>query len=54
MKQGMAKMRNNLRRIRFWEIALTAAVMALPLIPGNPGSKSYSFVHAAHAVVCAR
>ncbi|TLX04878.1 hemin ABC transporter substrate-binding protein [Rhizobium sp. MHM7A] len=43
------KMRNNLRRIRLWELAVTAVVMALPLIPTTPASKSFAFVGAAQA-----
>jgi iron complex transport system substrate-binding protein len=39
-------MLNNLRRIRLWELALTAAVMALPLLPSASG---YSLVRPAHA-----
>lgn len=40
------RMLNNLRRIRLWELALTAAVMALPLLPSASG---YSLVRPAHA-----
>jgi iron complex transport system substrate-binding protein len=43
------KTHNGLGRIRLWEIALTAAVMALPLVPGAPAGKDYAFVRAAHA-----
>jgi len=42
-------MRNNLRRIRPWELALTAVVMALPLIPTTPAGKNFAFIGAAHA-----
>ncbi|MGO8126765.1 hemin ABC transporter substrate-binding protein, partial [Rhizobium ruizarguesonis] len=42
-------MRNNLRRIRACELALTAAVMALPLIPMAPKDEGFAFVRAAHA-----
>jgi iron complex transport system substrate-binding protein len=42
----MMTMLNNLRRIRLWELALTAAVMALPLLPSASG---YSLVRPAHA-----
>ncbi|MBB2794908.1 UNVERIFIED_ORG: iron complex transport system substrate-binding protein [Rhizobium pisi] len=42
-------MRNNLRGIRPWQLALTAAVMALPLIPSAPAVKGIAFVRAAHA-----
>ena len=41
-------MRNNLRRIRAWELALTAAVMALPLIPTARPIEGFAFVRAAH------
>jgi len=43
------KMPRNLRRIRLWELALTAAVMALPLIPAAPAGESYALVRAAYA-----
>jgi len=43
------KMPSGLRRIRPWELALTAAVMALPLIPSPVATPGYSFVRAAHA-----
>ncbi|WP_454850597.1 heme/hemin ABC transporter substrate-binding protein [Rhizobium binxianense] len=43
------KKHNGLGRIRLWEIALTAAVMVLPLIPGAPAGRDYAFVRAAHA-----
>ncbi len=43
------KMLRNLRRIRLWELALTAAVMTLPLIPAAPAGENYAFVRAAHA-----
>ena len=42
-------MRNNLRRVRPWELALTAAVMALPLIPTARAVDGFAFVRAAHA-----
>lgn len=42
-------MRNNLRRIRPWELALTAAVMALPLIPMARPIEGFAFVRTAHA-----
>ncbi|MFB2604734.1 hemin ABC transporter substrate-binding protein, partial [Rhizobium phaseoli] len=42
-------MRKNLRRIRPWELALTAAVLALPLIPNAPAGQSFAFIRAAHA-----
>lgn len=42
-------MRNNLRRIRPWELALTAAIMALPLIPTAPTVEGFAFIRAAHA-----
>ena len=45
----MMKMRYNLRRIKLWELALTAAVMALPLIPATPAGNGYGLVRAAHA-----
>ena len=43
------KMPSSLRRIRLWELALTAAVMALPLIPSPVATPGYSFVRSAHA-----
>jgi len=43
------RMPSSLRRIRLWELALTAAVMALPLIPSPVATPGYSFVRAAHA-----
>ncbi|WP_064684852.1 heme/hemin ABC transporter substrate-binding protein [Rhizobium bangladeshense] len=42
-------MRNNVRRIRPWQLALTAAVMALPLITSAPAVKGIAFVRAVHA-----
>ncbi|AGS23075.1 heme/hemin ABC transporter substrate-binding protein [Rhizobium etli] len=42
-------MRNNLRGNRLWELALTAAVFALPLIPTAPAGNSFAFVHVAYA-----
>lgn len=45
----MMKMRYNLRRIKLWELALTAAIMALPLIPATPAGKGYGLVRAARA-----
>jgi iron complex transport system substrate-binding protein len=42
-------MPSSLRRIRLRELALTAAVMALPLIPSPVATPGYSFVRAAHA-----
>ncbi|MET0748950.1 MAG: ABC transporter substrate-binding protein, partial [Rhizobium sp.] len=38
----------NIRRIRSWELALTAGVMLLPLVPGS-ATQRYSFVERAHA-----
>jgi iron complex transport system substrate-binding protein len=43
------KMLRNLRRIRLRELALTAAVMALPLIPAAPADESFAFIRPAHA-----
>ncbi|MGM4911331.1 heme/hemin ABC transporter substrate-binding protein [Rhizobium sp. 768_B6_N1_8] len=43
------KMLRNLRRIRLRELALTAAVMALPLIPAAPAGESFAFIRPAHA-----
>lgn len=43
------RIHHGLGRIRLWEIALTAAVMVLPLVPGAPAGKDYAFVRAAHA-----
>ncbi|MDR7144093.1 hemin ABC transporter substrate-binding protein [Rhizobium sp. BE258] len=43
------RMPSSLRRIRLRELALTAAVMALPLIPSPVATPGYSFVRAAHA-----
>ncbi|MGO7557644.1 hemin ABC transporter substrate-binding protein, partial [Rhizobium johnstonii] len=42
-------MRNNLRRIRPWELALTSAIMALPLIPTAPTVEGFAFIRASHA-----
>lgn len=48
------KMPRNLRRIRFWEIALTAAVLAMPLVPGSISYGGYGPVRTAHAAESGR
>lgn len=40
---------NNIRRIRAWEIALTAGVMLLPVLPGTGVTGHYSLVDRARA-----
>ncbi|EJZ17709.1 ABC transporter substrate-binding protein [Rhizobium sp. Pop5] len=42
-------MRNNLRRIRPWELVLTAVVLALPLIATAPAGQSFAFAGTALA-----
>ncbi|WFU00769.1 hemin ABC transporter substrate-binding protein [Rhizobium sp. CB3171] len=42
-------MLKNLKRIKPWEIALTAMVMTLPLVPASPIKGGYSLVERAHA-----
>ncbi|AVA22560.1 MULTISPECIES: hemin ABC transporter substrate-binding protein [unclassified Rhizobium] len=42
-------MLKNLKRIKPWEIALTALVMTLPLVPASPVKGGYSLVERAHA-----
>ncbi|MBB3451928.1 iron complex transport system substrate-binding protein [Rhizobium sp. BK313] len=42
-------MLKNLKRIKPWEIALTALVMALPLVPASPIKGSYNLVERARA-----
>ncbi|WP_047456632.1 hemin ABC transporter substrate-binding protein [Rhizobium rhizogenes] len=39
----------NIKRIKPWEIALTAVVMILPLVPVSPIKGDYSLVQRAHA-----
>ncbi|CAN7372264.1 hemin ABC transporter substrate-binding protein [Rhizobium rhizogenes] len=39
----------NIKRIRPWEMALTAVVMILPLVPVSPIKGDYSLVQRAHA-----
>lgn len=43
------KVLKNIKRIRPWEAALTALVMALPLVPAGPADPHYSLVARAHA-----
>ena len=43
------KILRDIRRIRPWEVALTALVMALPLVPAGPSDTHYSLVARAHA-----
>ncbi len=49
----MAMLRNA-RRIKPWEIALTAVVMLLPLVPVSPIRGDYSLVRTAHAAGAAK
>ncbi|ACM27385.1 hemin ABC transporter substrate-binding protein [Agrobacterium rhizogenes] len=42
-------MLTNIKRIKPWEIALTAVVMILPLVPVSPIKGNYSLVQRAHA-----
>ncbi|HEY0124469.1 MAG TPA: hemin ABC transporter substrate-binding protein [Rhizobium sp.] len=42
-------MLKNIKRIKPWEIALTAVVMILPLVPVSPIKGDYSLVQRAHA-----
>ncbi len=42
-------MLKNLKRIKPWEIALTALVMALPLVPASPIKGGYNLVERARA-----
>ncbi|MBB4566191.1 heme/hemin ABC transporter substrate-binding protein [Rhizobium leucaenae] len=42
-------MLKNLKRIKPWEIALTALVMTLPLVPVSPVKGGYGLVERAHA-----
>lgn len=47
-------MLKNFKRIRPWEIALTAVVMILPLVPASPIKGGYSLVQRAHAAETAK